>query len=171
MKSTKALALSVSLLASVAFPDASTAQEEVVLKGIYLGMPEQEFERITHARSQNGKLYLGNFTLADISPLHLEGTFENGVLVQWHFRFGHYAFEKMRDALKMKYNLKCELGQVRTKAGVDFDHENCIYNVGDTRLALSSRFFDIETASLLITSGAWSGERHRNDQLRSLNDM
>lgn len=171
MKTTKVLALSAVLLASASFP-AVAQQGEVELKGIYLGMTEQEFERITQAFARSTPdFYLGTFTLADVRPRHLEGTFENGVLVQWHFRFGHYDFEKMRDALKTRYDLKCELGTVRTKGGVEFDHENCVYNVGDARLALSSRFFDIETSSLLITSGSWSDERQQKSQLRSRNDM
>jgi hypothetical protein len=79
MKTRKVLALSKVLLASVSFP-AVAQQGEVELKGIYLGMTEQEFERITQAHAKSTPdFYLGTFTLADVRLRHLEGTFKNGV--------------------------------------------------------------------------------------------
>jgi hypothetical protein len=175
MNKMKKLALCAALLTSVAMPAA--AQGEIELKGIYLGMPEWDFERITNSRNHVERhqfpyeLYLGDFTLANIKPRMMEGTFKDGLLVQWHFVFNHVYFEKMLDVLKMRYDLKCKVGEVQTKGGTEFDHENCIYDFGDTRLALSSRFFDIETASLLVTSATWFDERQQTEQLRSRNDL
>jgi hypothetical protein len=60
---TKALALSAVLLASVSA--SALAEEQVVLKGIHVGMTEQEYDRIVRSDYSGGRKYYYGFTLAD----------------------------------------------------------------------------------------------------------
>jgi hypothetical protein len=165
---TKALALSAVLLASVSA--SALAEEEVVLKGIHVGMTEQEYDRIVRSDYSGGRKYYYGFTLADISGTTLQ-TFEHGVLVSWHFRFAEIDYEQMRDALKSKYTLECEPSEVQTHGGAAFRQEECFYMSGDTVLSIRRFSGDIRTSSLVLHSASWLVEKNREEKMRSRDDL
>ena len=164
MNKMKTLALSVILLAGLAMPVA--AGQPPQLKGIHLGMTKQEYGTIT---GYEGVGY-HNFHLADVRGKAYP-MFENGLLVHWFMSFESNTYEKMRDSLKTKYELSCELSEVRTRAGLEYVQEECTFEVGDTTLEIERYSEIIREGTVRISSRSHWRQKVAEGEQRSREDL
>lgn len=168
---TPGLVLSL-LVASVSWP--AMASGEVMLKGIYIGMPEQEYMFLVPGRSGGyggtTSRPSGSFTLADIRGW-ANAEFKDGVLVFWAFEYGSSNHEQMRDALQSKYPLKCNRSVVQNNMGASFDQESCNYASGDSLLTLDRYSSNINESSLLLASREYLREAKAARKQRGRGDL
>lgn len=130
-------------LALVALCTSVCAQEAIVIKGLYMGMPQADFNR----EFPSG---VDEMTVAGVRPKGRTGVmFRDRKLSFFTFPFDPSQYAQVKEAVVSKYpDLRCSTSVVQTRMGVKHDQEECVLR----ELTLSRYSDSVTTGTLTMVS-------------------
>lgn len=141
--------VSALFVVSNAHAQSSMENSEIELKGIQLGMPKSEVERLIGSNPKS-------FTIAGIYPkssVAVWTSFINEKLSKFTFIFDASNFRLMQSAVKEKYpQLACESSEVKNRMGATFEEVKCKINSQSGNFLLSRFYIDLSTSAIVMTS-------------------